>query len=116
MKDLITHHGERFHNRTIILDGRRFIDCEFINPELRYRGGAPFECTGNRFEGSTNIEFHRGGEHSKPLIAVLDRAFRDAGWDLQLAKRFARSRQLVWRFHTRIPIYPSPEAAGGSPA
>lgn len=87
---MITHQGEHFHNRTITLDGQGLVDCDFINPDLRYSAGPPFELSENRFPGSANIQFDRRGKHTKTLVAVLDHAFREAGWDLQLIERFSR--------------------------
>lgn len=44
--------AQRFHNRTLELDGHTYRQCHFINCQLRFRGIAPFGFENNRIEGA----------------------------------------------------------------
>jgi hypothetical protein len=93
---------EVFHNRTLTLDGHRFVRCRFINAEIRYRGGPAFEFRDNMFGGFLNLEFDRRGAETDAMAAELDGAFRSAGFDLGIAGRIHRWRGPVFRFHTLL--------------
>jgi hypothetical protein len=97
------HRDRTFHNRTLTLDGQRFIACRFVNADLRYKGTAPFELRGNSFEGYVNLEFARDAADAAAMVQELDRAFRDIGYDLELTAWIAGAREPVWRYHTLLP-------------
>ena len=97
------HRHQTFHNRTLILDGQRYLSCRFINADLRYKGTAPFEMLGSRFEGYFNLEWDRQGADALAMVQVLDREVLGCGFDLELASRLACWSERVWRFHTFLP-------------
>ena len=100
---MVEHRNQTFHNRTLILDGQRYHGCRFINADLRYKGTAPFEMQGSRFEGYFNLEFDRHGADALAMAQMLDREVLGCGYDLELASGVARGLDRVWRFHTLLP-------------
>jgi hypothetical protein len=97
------YRNQTFHNRTLILDGQRYLGCRFINADLRYKGTAPFAMQGSRFEGYFNLEWDRHGADAIAMVQMLDREVRGCGFDLELASHLARWPDRVWRFHTHLP-------------
>ena len=97
------HRHQTLHNRTLILDGQRYHGCRFINADLRYKGTAPFEMQGSRFEGYFNLEWDRQGADALAMVQMLDREVQGCGFDLELASLMARGQDRVWRFHTLLP-------------
>ena len=100
------HSGKIFHNRTLWLDGQSFRDCRFLNCDLRYRGDAPFVLTGNRYEGSFNLELAREGPGARRAAEEIDADMLRFGYDLGIAPRSAASSGPVWRYHTFFPRGP----------
>src|SRR4028119_2195399 len=94
------HRHQTFHNRTLILDGQRYLSCRFINADLRYKGTARFEMQCSRFEGYFNLEWDRQGADALAMAQMLDREVQGCGFDLELALRLSRGMDRVWRFHT----------------
>lgn len=100
------HFQRRFHNQTLILDGSVFEACRFINPDLRYEGGQSFRLSNCSFEGSVNLAVELGSPLSAEMVDVLDAAFRESGFDLELAISLKRWRSgPVFRMHTCIPCH-----------
>jgi hypothetical protein len=53
--------GVRFHNETVLIDGKRFINCAFDDVTLSFNGSAPFEIIGGKSNG------HVGAETTHPI-------------------------------------------------
>ncbi|WP_406695504.1 hypothetical protein V5E97_31255 [Singulisphaera sp. Ch08] len=83
MADLVEHIDETFTGETIVLDGKIYKECAFVECILVFRGEAPFTMTGNmvdvtcrwRFEGAAALTaaamksiYHGFGEEGKKLI------------------------------------------------
>jgi len=102
-EDLVDEEDKTFHNRTLTIDGHRFVKCHFINADLRYKGTGPFELRENLFEGYLNIEFNRDGVDARAMAEELDQAFRAIGFDLRLSKHIFRCSWPIFRYHTLLP-------------
>lgn len=100
------HRDRTFHNRTLALDGERFLGCRFINADLRYKGTAPFTMQGCRFEGYFNLQFDRHGAEAADLARMLDRELVGCGYDLRLATLLFREGDPIWNYHTLLPRLP----------
>jgi hypothetical protein len=83
MSNPLEHVDETFTAETIVLDGKVFRECAFVQCTLVFRGEAPFTLTGNlvdatcrwRFEGAAALTaaamksiYHGFGEEGKKLI------------------------------------------------
>lgn len=77
------HIDETFTGETIVLDGKAYKECAFVQCTLVFRGEAPFTMTGNmvdatcrwQFEGAAALTaaamksiYHGFGEEGKKLI------------------------------------------------
>lgn len=49
--DLEQVSGLRFENEIVDIDGKKFVNCHFVNVKLRFNGTAPFQFNHNQFEG-----------------------------------------------------------------
>lgn len=74
--------GERFHNRTLELDGNAFRGCHLINCQVRFRGVAPFVLEGNRYEGAFWIHLIDGWKAMPEALEPLRRELARYGADL----------------------------------
>ncbi|SIO60095.1 hypothetical protein SAMN05444166_6265 [Singulisphaera sp. GP187] len=88
MPNQVEHIDETFTGETVVLDGKVYRECAFVQCILVFRGEAPFTLTGNmvdatcrwRFEGAAALTasamksiYHGFGEQGKRLIqATLD--------------------------------------------
>jgi hypothetical protein len=79
--------GERFHNRTLELDGNVFRNCHFINCQFRFRGIAPFGFEGNRLEGTFWLHFLDDWQANDSLLTPLCDELRRYGYRLENALR-----------------------------
>lgn len=100
------HRNRTFHNRTLVLDGESFHDCRFINADLRYKGTAPFELRGCRFEGYFNFEFDREGVGAADMARMIEGELARYGYDRQFAAGLAQAWERIWMFHTLLPRSP----------
>jgi hypothetical protein len=97
------HRTRTFHNRTLILDGQRYLDHRFVNADLRYKGTAPFGMQRSRFQGCLNLKLVRHIADALAMAQLLDREVRSCGYDLELALLVTRGLDRVWRFYTLRP-------------
>lgn len=80
MPQLEEHHGEKIEDQTIVLDGKHYTNCTFINCELVFRGGPTvfegndLEETSFSFDGAAarTIRFLRGLNQTGGEPAVND--------------------------------------------
>lgn len=54
---MAVYEDQRFHNRTLELDGNSYRDCHFINCQFRFRGHQAFAFEHNRLEGAFWLHF-----------------------------------------------------------
>lgn len=91
------YEGQRFHNRTLELDGQSFRRCHFINCQFRFHGRDAFVFEGNRMEGAFWIhllddwrsmpdaidplrrELHRYGAHLDEALAPREEDWKSRG-------------------------------------
>jgi hypothetical protein len=77
--------GQRFHNRTLELDGNTFRACHLINCQVRFRGVAPFVFEGNRYEGAFWIHLIDGWKAMPEGLEPLRQELARYGADLHEA-------------------------------
>lgn len=74
--------GQRFHNRTLELDGNTFHACHLINCQVRFRGNAPFGFEANRYEGAFWVHLLDAWEAMPEALEPLRRELARYGADL----------------------------------
>ena len=76
------YEGQRFHNRTLELDGNTIRHCHLINCQVRFRGVAPFVLERNRYEGAFWIHLLDNWTAIPDALDPLKRELRRYGADL----------------------------------
>lgn len=84
-KGLITVEGEKFGVQQIVVDGKRFVNCEFDGTELVFKGEQAFSLEGNRFISPPRIAFT---EHAGDTVAVLKAFYNTSEFRPYVAKLF----------------------------
>lgn len=100
---MIEHLAQRYHNRTLRMDGQVFRACTFLNCDLRYDGGARFDLEGNRYEGYLNLELAGTPGERRQAAETIERDVRRFGYVIEVAHMNEEARLDVWRFHTLLP-------------
>ncbi|WP_349359167.1 hypothetical protein [Stappia sp.] len=108
-----THHGARFHGRTVIVDGGAFRDCSFESCRIVYCGGALPVLQGCRFADS---RWTFSGEAANTLTMLTALHQGGFGGVVEPTLEAIRSGALAAGLPAATAAPEGDTARGGSPA